>query len=135
MPEIKKFDKVKKLVANLRNKIEYIIRIRNLKKALNQRLVLKNIHKVIKFNQKACLKSYIDMNTELIKIRKNDFEKDLFKLMNYSVFGKTMESVRKHRDIKLATKEKRTNYLVPEPSYHTTKFFSRNLIAIEMKKT
>ena len=75
------------------------------------------------------------MNTELIKIRKNDFEKDLFELMNNSVFGKTMKSVRKHWDIKLATKEKRINYLVREPSYHTTNFFSRNLIAIEMKKT
>ena len=75
------------------------------------------------------------MNTELRKKAKNDFEKDFFKLMNNSVFGKTMENVRKHRDIKLVTTEKRRLKLVSEPHYHTTKHFSENLIAIEMKKT
>ena len=74
------------------------------------------------------------MNTELRKQSKNDFEKDLFKLMNNSVFGKTMENVRKHRDIKLVTTDKRRNYLVSEPNYHTTKWFSECLLAIEMKK-
>ena len=74
------------------------------------------------------------MNTELRKQSKNDFEKDLFKLMNNSVFGKTMENVRKHRDIKLVTADKRRNYLVSEPNYHTTKWFSECLLAIEMKK-
>ena len=90
--------------------------------------------RVIQFNQKAWLKSYIDMNTKLRKEAKNDFEKDFFKLMNNSVFGKTMENVRKHRDIKLVTTDKRRNQLVSEPNYHTTKYFSENLIAIEMKK-
>ena len=75
------------------------------------------------------------MNTELRKKTKNDLEKDFFKLMNISVFGKTMENVRKHRDIKLLTTEKRRHKLVSEPHYHTTKYFSENLIAIEMKKT
>ena len=75
------------------------------------------------------------MNTELRKKAKNDLEKDFFKLMNISVFGKTMENVRKHRDIKLLTTEKRRHKLVSEPHYHTTKHFSENLIAIEMKKT
>ena len=74
------------------------------------------------------------MNTELRKPAKNDFEKDFFKLMNNSVFGKTMENVRKHRDIKLVTTDKRRNQLVSEPDYHTTKWFSENLLAIEMKK-
>ena len=74
------------------------------------------------------------MNTELRKQAKNDFEKDFFKLMNNSVFGKTMENVRKHRDIKLVTTDKRRNQLVSEPNYHTTKWFSENLLAIEMKK-
>ena len=74
------------------------------------------------------------MNTELRKKAKNDFEKDFFKLMNNSVFGKTMENVRKHRDIKLVTTVKRRLKLVSEPHYHTTKHFSENLIAIEMKK-
>ena len=75
------------------------------------------------------------MNTELRKRAKNDFEKDFFKLMNNTVFGKTMENVRKHRDIKLVTTDKRRNQLVTEANYHTTKWFSENLLAIEMKKT
>ena len=74
------------------------------------------------------------MNTELRKQTRNDFEKDFFKLMNNSVFRKTMENVRKHRDIKLVTKNKRKNYLVLEPNYHTTKYFSKCLLTIEMKK-
>ena len=75
------------------------------------------------------------MNTELRKKTKNKFEKDFFKLMNNSDFGKTIENVRKHRDIKLVTTDKRRNQLVSEPNYHTTKYFSENLLAIEMKKT
>ena len=65
---------------------------------------------------------------------KNDFEKDFFKSMNNAGFGKTMDNVRKHRDIKLVMMEARRNYLVSEPNYHTTKKFSRNLLAIEIKK-
>ena len=75
------------------------------------------------------------MNTKLRKEAKNEFEKDFFKLMNNAVFGKTMENVRKHRDIKLVRTDKRRNRLVSEPNYHTTKYFSENLLAIEMKKT
>ena len=74
------------------------------------------------------------MNTKLRTEAKNEFEKDFFKLMNNSVFGKTMENVRKHSDIELVTTEERTNKLVSEPNYHT-KYFSENLSAIEMKKT
>ena len=74
------------------------------------------------------------MNTKLRKEAKNEFEKDFFKLMNNSVFGKTMENVRKHRDIKLVTTDEKRNKLVSEPNYHTTKHFSENLLAIEMKK-
>ena len=74
------------------------------------------------------------MNTELRKHAANDFEKDFFKLINNSVFVKTMENVRKHRDIKLVTTDKKRNYLVSQPNYHTTKYFSENLLAIEMKK-
>ena len=75
------------------------------------------------------------MNTGLRKEAKNDFEKDFFKLMNNVVFGKTLENVRKHRDIKLVTTGKRRNQLASEPNYHTKKYFSENLIAIEIKKT
>ena len=75
------------------------------------------------------------MNTKLRKEAKNEFEKDFFKLMNNSVFRKTMENVRKHRDIKLVTSEERKIKLVSEPNYHTSKRFPENLLAIEMKKT
>ena len=118
-----KIEKVEKLVANLHDKTEYVIHIRNLKQALNHRLVLKKVHRVIKFNQNAWLKPYIDMNTDLRKKAKNDFEKDFFKLMNNAVFEKTMENMRKHRDIKLVATERRRNYLVSEPNYHTTKLY------------
>ena len=74
------------------------------------------------------------MNTEYRMNAKNDFDKDFFKLMNNADFGKTMENVRKHRDIKLVTNDTKRNKLVPEPNYHTAKWFSENLLAIEMKK-
>ena len=74
------------------------------------------------------------MNTKLRTEAKNDFARDFFKLMNNAVFRKTMENVRKHRDIKFVTTDKRRNQLASEPNYHTTKYFSENLMAIEMKK-
>ena len=89
----------------------------------------KKVHRVIQFTQKAWSKPYINMNTKLRKKAKNDFEKDFFKLINNAVFGKTMENVRKHRDIKL-----RINYLVSEPNYHTITWFTECLLAIEMKR-
>ena len=74
------------------------------------------------------------MNTVLRKQARNDFEKDFFKLMNNAVFRKTMENVRKHRDIKLLTTDKRRNHLVSESSYHTTRWISENLLEIEIKR-
>ena len=75
-----KIKKVEKLVANLHDKTEYVIHIRNLKQALNYGLVLRNVHRVIKFNQNALLKLYVDMNTDLRIKAKNNFEKDFFKI-------------------------------------------------------
>ena len=75
------------------------------------------------------------MNTELRKAAKNDFEKDLFKLMDNSVFGKTMENIRKHRDIKLVTTDKKRSKLVSEPNYHTINLISEDLSIIGIKKT
>ena len=124
VPERMKTDKCNKLVCNLYDKKSYVVHIRSLKQALNYGLILNKVHKVIQLNQEAWLKPYIDMNTELKKQAKNDFEKDFYKLMNNAVFGKTMKNVRKHRDIKLVTTNKRRNQLVPEPNYHTTKWFS-----------
>ena len=93
----RKLKKIKKLTANLNDKNEYVIHIKNLKQALNHGLILKKVHRMIKFNEKAWLKPYIKMNTKLRQKAKNNFEKDFFKLMNNAVFGKTMENVRKHR--------------------------------------
>ena len=128
-------NKCKKLVCNLFNKKKYVAHINTLKQALNHGLKLKKIHRIIEFNQEAWLKPYIDMNTELRKAAKTDFEKDLFKLMNNSVFGKTMENIRKHRDIKLVTTNKKRSKLVSEPNYHTINLISEDLSIIEMKKT
>ena len=130
-----KIDKCKKLVCNLRNKKKYVVHIRSLKQALHHGLKLKNVHRIIEFNQEAWLKPYIDMNTKLRKIVKNDFEKDFFKLMNNAVFGKTMENVRKHRGIKLVTTDKKRSKLVSEPNYHTINLISENLSIIEMRRT
>ena len=135
LPERKKVNKVEKLICNIEDKEKYVMHIKVLKQALNHGLVLKKVHRVIQFNQEDWLKPYIDMNTKLRKEAKNEFEKDFFKLMNNAVFGKTMENVRNHRDIKLVTTDEKRNQLVSEPNYHTTKYFSENLLAIEMKKT
>ena len=75
------------------------------------------------------------MNAKLRQKAKNNFEKDFFKLMNNEDFGKTMENVRKHRNIKVIATESRRNYLVSDPNYHTTTSFTENLLAIEMEKT
>ena len=135
LSERMKVYKCKKLVRNLFNKKKYVVHINALKQALNHGLKLKKIHRVIEFNQEAWLKPYIDMNTELRKAAKNDFEKDLFKLMNNSVFGKTMENIRKHRDIKLATTDKKRSKLVSEQNYHTVNLISEDLSIIEIEKT
>ena len=128
-----KIEKVEKLLTNLHDKTKYVIHIRNIKQALHRGLVLEKVHKVIKFNQNAWLKPYIDMNTDLRRKAKKWFWKNLLKLINNSGFGKTMENVRKHRDIKLVTTERNRNYLASEPNFHTTKFFPENLLAIKIK--
>ena len=135
LSERMKVNNCNQLVCNLFNKEKYVAHINSLKQALNHGSKFKKIHRVIKFNQEAWLKPYIDMNTELSKAAKNDFQKDLFKLMNNSVFGKTMENIRKHRDIKLVRTDKKRSKLVSEPNYHTINLISEDLSIIEMKKT
>ena len=134
LSERMKIDKCSKLVCNLHDKNNYVVHIKVLNQALNHGLILKKFHRVIQFNQEAWLKEYIDMNTELRKQAKNDFEKDFFKLMNNSVFGKTMKNVRKHTNIELVATDKKRYQLISEPNYETTKWFSENLLVIEMKK-
>ena len=135
LPERMKINKCIKLTCTIQNKENYIIHIKALKQAINHGLKLEKVHKVIEFDQEAWLKSYIDMNTNLRTQAKNDFEKDFFKLMNNSVFGKTMENVSNHRDIKIVTMDKRRSILASEPNYHSTKYISKDLLIMEMKKT
>ena len=110
----KRLKNVEKLLANLCDKTEYeyVTHITHLKQALNHELFLKKIHTVIKFNQNAWLKPYIDMYTELKTKVTKDFEKDFFNLMNNEIFGNTIENVKKQRDIKLVTTERMRKILM-----------------------
>ena len=134
LPERMVINNTKKLVCNLNDKKNYVVHINVLKQALDHGLKLRKVHRVIECDQEAWLKEYIDVNTELRKKASNDFEKDFFKLMNNAVFGKTMENVRKHWDIKLVKADKKRNKLVSEPNYHTMKLIDNNLAIIEMRK-
>ena len=110
-----------KLLTTLEDKKNYIVHISSLHLALKHGLSLQKVHSVISYRQTAWLKPYIDKNTELRKFAKNDFEKDIFKLMNNSVFGKTMENVRNRRDVKLIVSEQRRKQLTSEPNYDSCK--------------
>ena len=134
LPERMVINKTKKLVCNLHNKKNYVAHINVLKQALSHGLKLRKVHRVNGFEQEAWLKKYIDFNTDLRMKATNEFEKDFIKLMNSAVFGKTMENVRKRRDIKLVRTDKKRNKLVSEPNYHTMKLIDDNLPIIEMRK-
>ena len=107
---------------------------KNFKTSTKSRCKTKKVHRVIQFKQEAWLKPYTDMNTELRTEAKNKFEIDFFKLMNNSIFGKTSENQRNHKDIKLLTSDKRRKKLISEPNYHSHKNFSEHLMAIEIKR-
>ena len=126
--------KVPKLVTTLYDKEKYVLHYRNLQLYLSLGLKVKKIHRVLEFDQSSWLKEYIDFNTEMRKNAKNSFEKDFFKLMNNSVFGKTMENVRKRTNIELVTDEKRLNKLSAKPTYVSSKIFNENLVAVHTKK-
>lgn len=127
-------DKIKKLVPNLYDKKDYVCHIRNLKYYMEKGLVLTKIHTALKFNQSTWLKPYIDFNTHKRTISKNEFEKDMYKLMNNAVFGKTMENMRARVDIKLVTNESKYLKQVAKPQYVEQKIYSENLVAIKKVK-
>ena len=134
LPDRMKVNKVNKLVAGVYDKINYLIHIYALKQALNHGLILNKVHSVISFRHGAWLKPYIDMNTKLRMNARNDFQKDYFKLKNNAAYGKTMENIRNHRDIRLVTNNKKRKILASEPNYHATKHISEDLLIMEMKK-
>ena len=121
----RKIGKIEKLICCLEDKENYVTHIVALKQALNHGLKLSKVHRVIEFTQEDWLKPYIMMNTELRMQAENDFKKEFYKLMNNSVCGKTMENVRKHRDIKLVTTEKRRLKLASEPNITQQHIFQK----------
>ena len=125
---------VEKLVPNLRDKKNYVIHIQALNQALQHRLRLDGIHQAIEFDQSPWLKTYIDFNTQLRRAATNNFEKDFFKLMNNSVFGKMMENIRKHRNIGLVTAEEKYLRTVMKPNFKSGVLFGGNLMSCEMGK-
>ena len=137
--EIKKYCKissgnVRKLIPTLRDKENYVLHEENLKLYLSLGLRLKRVHRVLQFDEKPWLKEYIDFNTEMRKNSKNDFEKDYFKLMNNSVFGKTMENIRKRCNVYLETDPDHFMLQTAKPTYVSGKIFHENLVAVNMKR-
>ena len=126
---------VEKLVPTLFNKERYVLHYRNLQLYLSLGLKLTKIHRALEFDQSPWLKTYIDFNTKKRAGAKNSFEKDFFKLMNNSVFGKTMENLRKRQDIKLVTDEKQLLKWSSKPSFINCKIFNEDLVAIHKTKT
>ena len=126
--------RVHKLIPTLNDKERYALHERNLELYLSLGLRLKKVHRVLQFNEKPWLKEYIDFNTEKRKNAMNSFEKDYFKLMNNSVFGKTMENLRKRCNVKLVTDSDKFLRLASKPTYGSCKIFSENLVAVNMKR-
>ena len=127
---------VEKLIPNLRNKTKYVIHYKNLIQCLKAGMKLKKIRRGIKFIESEWMKPYIEMNTNLRTKAKNNFEKDFFKLMNNSVFGKTMENIRNRVNVKLVNTEERLKKLSAKPNLKSPpKIFSENLASVHLKKT
>ena len=129
-----KINGVEELVPNLYYKRKYVIHIKALKQAIDHGLVLEKIHRAIEFKQSAWMKEYIDFNTKLRTAAKNNFEKDFYKLMNNSVFRKTMENIRKHRNIKLVNDEEEYLRNVMCPNFKSGTLLGLDLMACEMGK-
>ena len=125
---------VHKLIPTLNDKEKYILHYRNLQSYLSLGLKLKKIHRVLQFDQSPWLKQYIDFNTQKRTHAKNSFEKDFFKLMNNSVFGKTMENIRKRVDVRLVTSKEKLLKLSSKPTYVSSKIFNENLVAVHKIK-
>ena len=125
---------VHKLIPTLSNKEKYVLHYRNLQLYLDLGLKINKVHRVLEFNQSPWLKEYISFNTIKRTQAKNSFEKDFFKLMNNSVFGKTMENIRKRVDVRLITDEKKLLKMVSKPTYVSSKIFNKDLVAVHKIK-
>ena len=125
---------VHKLIPTLSNKEKYVLHYRNLQLYTDLGLKITKVHRVLEFNQSSWLKEYIDFNTQKRTNAKNAFEKDFFKLMNNSVFGKTMENIRKRVDVRLVTDENKLLKMAAKPTYVSSKIFNENLVAVHKIK-
>ena len=134
MCERMEINHVEKLVPHLYDKKNYIIHIRALDQALSHGLILEHIHRAIEFDQSTGMKPYIDFTTQLRTQATNDFEKDFFKLMNNAVFGKMMENIRKHRNIRLVMNKESYLHKVMHPNFKSGILFGENLMGCEMGK-
>ena len=134
-PESPKVNKVEKLIPNLHNKTKYVVHHETLKFYQSHGLKITKVHRGVTFEESEWMKPYIELNTKLRAQAANNFEKEFFKLMNNSVFGKTMENIRNRVEVHLVTSEEEARKLLSKPNYHHRKIFSENLIAIHMKKT
>ena len=134
LAERMKIGREEKLVPNLKNKKGYVVHIKELDQALKHGLKLEKVHRVIEFRQSKWMKVYIMLNTSLRKDAKNEFEKDFFKLMNNSVFGKTMENIRNHKDMKLVTSNKKYLKYVMKPHFKGGYPFSKHFLPWRWEK-
>ena len=130
-----KDEKTPKVILNLKDKDRYVVHIKALKFYLEKGMKVSQYHRIIKFQQRAWLKPWIDFNTEKRKEAKNDFEKDMFKLMNNAVYGKTMENVRNHMDFELVHKQERIQKCINNPNYKSRHVINENLVGVEKIKT
>ena len=125
---------INKLIPTLRNKEKYVLHYRNLQLYIDLGLKIKKVHRVLEFDQSPWLKKYIDFNTHKRTQAKNSFEKDFFKLMNNSVFGKTMENIRKRVNVELVTSKEKLLKLASKPTYTSSKIFNEDLVAVHKIK-
>ena len=128
---------VDKLVPNLCHKKKYVVHYRNLQLYMDLGMKLTKIHRALQFDQSAWMEPYIQLNTELRKKATTDFEKDLYKLMNNSVFGKTMENLRKRVNVQLvcSSEEDRLRKLIASPAFARHQIFDNDLVALHMYKS
>ena len=125
---------VAKLTPTLTEKKNYVLHYRNLQLYLSLGLRLKKVHRVLEFDQSPWLRQYIDFNTQKRAGAKNAFEKDFFKLMNNSVYGKTCETLRKRVDVRLVTDKSKLSKLASKPTYVNSKIFTEDLVAVHKIK-
>ena len=133
-PERIKIDKVDKLICSFLPKKNYVLHYKNLKQYLEEGMILKKVHRGLKFYQSPWMEPYIRKNTDLRKEAKNAFEKDFFKLMNNSVFGKTIENIRKRQNVILVDDRKKALKLTSKPNFDRVTIFDEHLVAVHMKK-